>query len=72
MRMIRSNYYDGKQFEMYIIREDEEFYYVQLTEEFQNEFQEKDSVTPLSKHLVGDETNLYSIIEKEYQQIYLF
>lgn len=71
MKIIRSNYRDrtDDQFEMYIVGEDEENYYVEMTEEWKDRVLLGDN--KLRKCLVGDEDNLYSIIEKGYMQVYL-
>lgn len=61
------------QFMLEVIREDKDNYYVRLLPQWQDEFQERDTIHPLRKCLVGDKDNLYSIYKQEViEQLSLF
>lgn len=74
--IIRSTYRNyGKNFELEVVGEclnenKEECYLVRLLPQYQNDFQEKDTITQLRKNLIG---HLYEIIEEpQYIQLTLF
>lgn len=61
---IKSTYRDkGHNFTMKVIKEEQDFYWVQLDKEYQSQFKEGDKITKLEKRLIG---SLYEI-EQEYQ-----
>ena len=76
--IIRSTYRDSakEQFEMEVVGEsvDSEFhepcYLVRLLPKWQDQFQEKDTITELRKSLIG---SLYEIVKEErHEQLLLF